>query len=136
MHKHKASIENKGDSKNYATLRHASFVLDTQGQGAHPIDTLLASLCGCMGHYVRDYMVDHKIAHNGFSIETEAWIIPDKARLADIHVLIDLKDVKLSNQQAAGLLTFLETCPVHKILKENPGVTISLTGHQAHGRGA
>lgn len=128
MNKYKASIENKGDSKHYATLRHSSFVLDTKGQGAHPIDTLLASLCGCMGHYVRDYMIDHHIIHNGFSIETEAGVIPDKARLADINVRIDLKDVKLNDQQAAGMLKFLEICPVHKILKENPGVTISLTG--------
>ena len=60
----KASIENKGNSECYATTRHSSFVLDTEGNGAHPIDTLLASLCGCMGHYVRDYMVNHQIAHN------------------------------------------------------------------------
>src|SRR5512143_27905 len=64
---YKASIENKGDSKYYVTTRHAGFVLDTEGNGANPIDTLLASLCGCIGHYVRDYLVDQQIAHSGFS---------------------------------------------------------------------
>jgi len=129
MYKYKASIENKGDSKHYATLQHSSFVIDTKKHGAHPIDTLLASLCGCMGHYVRDYMVDHHIAHNGFFIEAEAGVIPDSIRLANINVRIDLRDVKLNDQQLAEMLKFIEICPVHKILKENPGVTISLTGH-------
>jgi uncharacterized OsmC-like protein len=123
----KAFIENKGNSECYATTRHSSFVLDTKGNGAHPIDTLLASLCGYMGHYVRDYMVNHQIAHKGFSIEAEAEVIPDKARLADINVRIDMKDLKLKDQQVTEMLKFIEICPVHKILKENPGVTISLT---------
>lgn len=126
---YKAFIENKGDSKNYATTRHYSFVLDTKGEGANPIDTLLASLCGCLGHYVRDYMVNHQIAYHGFSIEAEAGAIPDKAHLAGINVHIDLKEVKLNGQHATEMVKFLDICPVHKILKENPGVTISLTGH-------
>jgi len=125
---YKASIENRGDSKYYATTRHAGFVLDTEGNGANPIDTLLASLCSCMGHYVRDYLVDQHICHTGFAIEADAGVTPDKARLAGINVRIDLKDVKLDDRQAAELLTFIEACKVHKILKENPGVAISLTG--------
>lgn len=125
---YKASIENRGDSKYYAATRHASFVLDTEGKGANPVDTLLASLCGCLGHYVRDYLVDQRITHSGFAIAAEAGVTPDKARLADIHVRIDLKDAKLDDRQAAELLQFVEACKVHGILKENPGVTISLTG--------
>lgn len=126
---YKAFIENRGDSKYYATTRHSTFVLDTDGKGANPIDTLLASLCGCMGHYVRGYLVDHQIAHNGFSIEAEAGGKPDKARLAEIKVRIDLKDVRLDDQQATEMLMFIEICKVHKILKDNPGITVSMTGH-------
>lgn len=125
---YKAFIENKGDSKHYAKTRHSAFVLDTEGKGANPIDTLLASLCSCLGHYVRDYMVVHQITHHGFSIDAEAGVTPDKASLADIKVRIDLQDVRLDEQQAAEMLEFMEICKVHKILKENPGVTISLTG--------
>ena len=124
----KASIENRGDSKYYVTARHGSFVLDTEGEGANPIDTLLASLCGCMGHYVRDYLTDRKIMHDGFAIEAEAGVTPDKARLADIKVRIDLKEVRLDDQQAAEMLKFIEKCKVHKILHENPGVTVSMKG--------
>jgi uncharacterized OsmC-like protein len=126
---YKASIENKGDSKHYATTRHSTFVLDTEGKGANPVDTLLASLCGCMGHYVRDYLVDHQLTHNGFSIEAEAGVTPDKARLADIKVRIDLKDIRLDDRQATEMLKFIEICKIHKAMKDNPGVTVSLAGH-------
>lgn len=129
---YQAFIENRGDAKYYATTRHSTFVLDTEGKGANPIDTLLASLCGCIGHYVRDYLVDQQITHHGFSIEAEAGVTPDKARLADINICIDLKDVRLDDQKATGMLKFIERCKVHKILKDDPGVTISLTGHLVH----
>lgn len=125
----KASIENRGDSKYYATTRHYGFVLDTEGNGANPVDTLLASLCGCLGHYVRDYLVGHQIAHTGFAIEAEAGVAPDKARLAGINVRINPKDARLNDRQAAEMLTFIEKCKVHNILKEYPGVTVSLIGH-------
>lgn len=126
---YKAVIENKGDSRYYATTRHSSFVLDTKGNGARPIDTLLASLCGCLGHFVTDYLVDHRITYNGFAIEAEAGVTPDKERLAQINVRIDLKDVRLDDRQAVEMLKFIEVCKVHKILKNDPGVTVSLVGH-------
>lgn len=124
-----ASIENRGDAKYFATTRYSSFVLDTEGDGANPIDTLLASLCGCMGHYVRDYLVDHRIAHIGFAIKAEAGVTRDKTHLAGINVRIDLKEVKLDDRQVTELLQFIGNCKVHKILNENPGVTIALVGH-------
>jgi len=121
----KASIENKGDSMSYATTRHSSFVLDTKGKGANPVDTLLASLCGCVGHYVRDYLVDHQITHNGFYISADAGYTPEKT-LDKIKVSIDLKAVKLNNEQEKGMFKFIENCPVHNILKQIPGVDLSL----------
>lgn len=124
----KASIENRGDSKSYATTRHAGFVLDTNGNGANPIDTLLASLCSCMGHYVRDYLADQQITHSGFSIDAEAGVTPDKASLAEIQVRINLGEVKLDERQAVEILNFVENCKVHKILKVNPGLKVSLSG--------
>lgn len=127
---YKASIENRGDSKYHATTRHSAFVLDTGGEGSNPIDTLLASLCGCIGHYVRDYMVDRQIGHSGFSIDADAGVTQNKAGLAVINVRIDLNEVKLDDRQAAEMLEFVENCKVHKILKINPGVAVSIAGHQ------
>ena len=122
----RAAIENRGDSKFHATTRGYSFVLDTEGEGAHPIDTLLASLCGCLGHYVGDYLRDRQIGHSGFTIESEAGITHDKSRLSEINVRIDLKGVTLDEQQLSEFLGFVEKCKVHKILKVSPGVSISL----------
>jgi uncharacterized OsmC-like protein len=126
---YKAKIYNKGDSKYYATTRHASLVLDTEGQAANPIDTLLASLCGCVGHYVRDYLIGNQIPHSGFAIDAEAGVTPDKASLAGINVCIDLNGTKLGGTQATEMLKFIENCKVHQILSVKPGVSISLVGH-------
>lgn len=125
---YKASVENKGDSKYYAITRHSSFVLGTDGEGANPIDALLASLCSCLGHYVRDYLTDHQITHEGFSIEAKAEATEDKARLAVISVGIDLKNTYLVSPHDSELLNFVQNCKVYKILNGNPGVLISLTG--------
>lgn len=127
---YKASIENKGDSKYYATTRHGSFVLDTEGKGANPMDTLLASLCGCIGHYVREYITDHQIKHNGFSVEAEAGLTQDNSNLAQINVCVDLKEMSLMAQQEAEILKYVEKCKINNILKKNPGVSISFKkGH-------
>jgi|SRR6185369_12494153 len=123
---YKASIENRGDSRHYANTRYADFVLDTEGKGANPVDTLLASLCGCLGHYVRDYLIEHQFSYCDFSIDSEAKVASDKSRLDKINVLINLKDVVLTDQQSGELLRSLDSCKVHKILKINPGVSISL----------
>jgi uncharacterized OsmC-like protein len=123
---YKAIIENKGDSKYYATTRHSSFMLDTEGQESNPIDALLACLCACMGHYIRDYLVDHRIPHNGFSLEAEAGVTPDKARLGRIDVHIKVKEAKLDDRQISELLKSFETCKIHKIMKEVPGLSVSL----------
>jgi len=123
---YKASIENRGDSRSYAKTRHADFVMDTDGNGANPVDTLLASLCGCLGHYVRDYLIEHQVIYEGFIINSDANVTPDKSQLDKINVHINLKDIVLTDQQSGELLNYLNNCKVNKILKINPGVAISL----------
>jgi uncharacterized OsmC-like protein len=126
---YKAKVYNKGDSKYHATTRHASLVLDTEGHGANPIDTLLASLCGCLGHYVRDYLIDQQVPHSGFSIDAEAEVTRNRASLAGIKVCIDLNETKLGATQVSEMLKFIENCKVHQILSINPGISVSLVGH-------
>jgi uncharacterized OsmC-like protein len=100
--------------------------MDTKGQGANPVDTFLASLCGCLGHYVRDFMDNEHISSDGFSIDAQADTTADKKHLAEIHVRIDLRGAKLDPGQKAGLLSFVEQCKIHHILAENPGVKMAL----------
>ena len=123
---YRASIENIGDSKYYATTNDYSFVLDTEGHGANPVDTLLASLCGCIGHYVRDYLHAREIDYRGFTVEAEAALTPDKTKLSDIDMWINVKDVALDGSRSSELLAYVERCKVHSTLKESCRVTISL----------
>lgn len=122
---YKASVENRGDSKFYASTRHSSFVLDTEGNGANPVDTLLASLCGCLGHYVRDYLAERNVGNNGFSITAEAGTTVDKALLSGIKVRVDLSGARLDKQQSAELVQHMERCKIHRVLRSGTGVEIS-----------
>jgi uncharacterized OsmC-like protein len=115
---YRASIENRGDTRYHATTKDAAFVLDTAGQGANPVDALLASLCGCVGHYVRDYLRELGIAYRSFTIDAEATATADQKKLAGITLWIDLGDTELGPQKRAGLLAFVERCKIHGTLRE------------------
>jgi uncharacterized OsmC-like protein len=125
---YRASIENRGDSKHYVTTRHATFVMDTEGQGSNPIDTLLASLCGCIGHRARDYMREQGIASLGFTVTAEADLAKDKTRLGDISLLMDMKGTQLNQQQRSELLKYVERCKIHNSLKSNSSINLFLNG--------
>lgn len=125
---YKAEIENRGNSKYHATTRDYSFVIDTEGHGANPIDTLLASLCGCIGHQMRDYMRLHQILCNGFTVKAEAELTKDKDRLSDITVYIDLKNARLDKQQRDDMLTYVQRCKIHGTLKSGCTINMILGG--------
>ncbi len=115
---YKASIENKGDTRYFATTRHAAFVMDTEGKEANPVDTLLAALCGCVGHYVRDFLRDRGIPCAGFTVAAHAAGGSDQVRLAAISLRIDLGDVRLDPAEERDLLVFIERCKVHGTLRQ------------------
>jgi uncharacterized OsmC-like protein len=125
---YKASIENHGGSKHHATTRHATFLMDTEGQAANPVDAFLASLCACLGHFVRDFLDRENLTSNGFSIEAQADVTPDKKLLAEIHVAIDVQDANLNSDQKSALLGYVEQCKIHRILVQVPGIRLTLSG--------
>lgn len=122
-----ASIENRGDSKYYATTKDYHFVMDTEGNGANPIDTLLASLCGCIGHQAREYLREQRISSHGFVVSAEAGLTNDKTRLSDISLSIDMKDTQLDSGQRAGLLKYVERCKIHNTLKAGCSIKMVLS---------
>lgn len=122
-----AMIENNGDSKYYATTKDYSFVIDSEGEGANPIDTLLASLCGCIGHQAREFMREQQIACNGFTVRAEAGLTKDKVRLSDISVFLDMKNIKLDKRQRTELLRYVERCKIHNTLKSNSRIRVCLS---------
>lgn len=114
---YRASIENHGDSRCHVTTKDCAFVIDTEGGGANPVDALLASLCGCVGHYVRQYLRDQRIASNGFTIDAEASTTPDKSRLSVVTLSMDLRDTALDSAMRAALLGYVERCKVLKVVR-------------------
>ena len=117
MTMYKASIENKGDTRYFATTRHSAFVMDTEGREANPVDTLLAALCGCLGHYVRDFLRNRGLPSAGFTVAAQAAATADQSRLDSISVQIDLGEVRLQPAEEAGLLAFIERCKVYGTLR-------------------
>lgn len=124
-----AAVENRGDSTYVATTRHGTFVMSTGGRGPNPVDTLLASLSGCIGHYVHDFLREREVANGGFAVSASATSTPDGARLAEIDVAIDVKGAVLDARQREELLRVAEHCKVHNTLKVGCEIRVGL----AHG---
>jgi uncharacterized OsmC-like protein len=120
------TIENRGDTRYHATSRGYEFVLGPEGAGANPGDTLLAGLCACVGHYVRQFLQERGIASDGFRIAAEAESTPDQSRLARIDVWIDLGGMSLPEPGRKLLLAAAERCKLHNTLKAACPVTIAL----------
>ena len=123
---YRAQIENIGGSEYYATTKDYSFVLDTEGRGANPVDAMLASLCGCIGHYVRNYLREQQIDYRFFTVESKAALAADNSKLSDIDMWIDLKDVVLDKSRGSELLAYVERCKVYCTLKGNCHITLFL----------
>ena len=127
------TIENRGDARFHAASRGYEFVLGPQGAGANPGDTLLAGLCACIGHYVRQFLQERKLASHGFVIAADAESTPDESRLASIAVWIDLKDSPLDEAGRAQLLAAAARCKIHNTLKAACPVTIAFGKRPSQG---
>jgi uncharacterized OsmC-like protein len=110
------TIENRGDARYHATSRGYGFAIGPQGAGANPGATLLAALCGCIGHYVRQFLKERGIASSGFALSVEAESTPDESRLARIDVRIDLAGTSLDEAGRKDLLAAAHRGKIHKTL--------------------
>ncbi len=115
------------------TSRGYEFVLGPQGAGANPGDTVLAGLCACIGHYVRQFLQERRLASHGFALRAEAESAADESRLASINVWIDLRDTPLDEDGRAQLLAAAARCKIHNTLKAACPVTIALGREPAQG---
>lgn len=121
-----AHIENRGDSRAFATTRHGAFLIDTEGGGSNPIDTLLASLAGCIGHQLCDYFRADKIENKGFGIKAEGQLMEDGSRLSEISLEIDLR--ALSNWRTDKVLAYVEGCKIRRTLGDRIKLDVSVIG--------
>lgn len=121
-----ASIENRGDSKYHASTGPFGFVMDTDGQGVSPVNALMASLCACLGHYVRDYLREQKVAYASFTVAAKAEAAQPGPRLGDISVVIALKGAELDAPRQSALLTSVERCIIFNTLSTNSRIVKTL----------
>jgi uncharacterized OsmC-like protein len=115
---YKATTENWGDTRFVATTRHASFVTDTEGKGANPIDTLLAALGGCMGHHVHRYFVARGQPATAFRVTAESEAQPDASRIEAISVRIEVPSIRLNAEEEAAVLDEIGRCKIYGTLRE------------------
>ncbi len=119
-----AMIDNHEDSRCYATTKDYAFVIDTEGKGANPVDTLLAGLCGCLGHWVRDYFRAEGTDNPGFTVKAEAAPAEDRQRLSRIEVEIALKGAGLDEHRRRELARHMENCILYNTLKASSPIDI------------
>lgn len=103
------------------------FIMGTKGKGMTPPDTLLASLGGCIGVYLRKYLEGYKLATGDFSITVESDLSENQpVSFKDINVFIDLKGLQINEHKQARLLEFIKNCPIHNTLETKPHIEIKL----------
>jgi uncharacterized OsmC-like protein len=103
------------------------FIIDTEGKGISPPDTLLASLASCIGVYLRKYAEGAKLNLSEFLISAEAEFAKEPPFcFKEIKVGIDLKGLQLDERRKKAILEFIKNCPVHNTLKASPHVEVKI----------
>lgn len=128
---YQASAESCGESRFIVTTRHASFVTDTQGRGANPVDTLLASLCSCMGHYVRDHLAARGTPSPAFRVSAASDAAREEPRLSAIAVRIDVGPLRLTPPERAALLAEVERCKIYRTLRQACRIEVAVVDGEA-----
>jgi uncharacterized OsmC-like protein len=128
---YRATIENRGDTRYHATARHGAFEMDTHGKASSPIDAALAGLCACVGHYVRDFLVDRGLPAGGFRVSAEAATTADRSRLGPIALRIDPGAARLDAEQERALLAVIERCPLHGTFRQACAIDAALVREDA-----
>jgi len=119
------TIDNRGDDIFHADSRGYAFTLGVKGGGANPGDALLAGLCACVSHYVRDYLRGQGADGAGFSLRAEADSTADDSRLARIAVYIRPR-APLAAAAGQELLAHAARCKIYRTLSLACPVTLEL----------
>ncbi|MFH0855952.1 MAG: OsmC family protein [Candidatus Omnitrophota bacterium] len=124
---YRVDMVNSGDYSFMVKSKDSEFVVDIKGKGMTPPDALLASLGSCIGVYLRKYAEGAKLDLAGFTISAEADFSQKRpVCFRKINVEIDLKGAQFDERRIKSMREFIENCPVHLTLKNNPEVEIKI----------
>jgi uncharacterized OsmC-like protein len=117
-----ALVENNGSQQYRATSRGYEFVMGQSG--ANPIETLLAGLCACVAHHVRDRLIERKIVFTKFAIKADAELTEDGLAIAIIGISIDVSCGALTAAQGDDLIEQSRHCPLYNTLVKGTVIEI------------
>lgn len=124
---YKVEITHNRDFVFTVKANESEFIIDAQGQGLTPLDTLLAGLGSCIGVYIRKYAQGSKLELENFKINVSAQLSSQPPfSFKQIDVQIDLKDSGIDERRQKALLEFIKHCPAHNTLKSNPVIGFEL----------
>lgn len=126
--KYKVEVKNKGGSEFYVKSEHAEFTVDSDGgKGPAPLETLLAALGSCTGHYIRNFLTKANIDYAFFTVSVDSDLVKDKGfYLKDINISIDLNGAVIDDLKKESLIEFVKNCAVHNTLKASPNISLRI----------
>ena len=126
-----ATVVNRGNHRYAATATGFAF---TMGQdAANPIDILLASLCACVAHHVRDGLVERTIAFSTLTVEAIGELTPDRTALERIAIGMKLAGASLSEAQADELIACAGQCPIYNTLAKGTVIDVAIVSNAGEG---
>jgi uncharacterized OsmC-like protein len=123
---YRAKVENWGESSFQAEIGEHGFMMDVEGRGIGPVEALLASLCACVGHHVRNFLRQKVAEPVRFTIQASADSTADGSRLGDIDLRIELEPNRLDPHLNDALLAVAGKCKIHNTLKANSTINKTL----------
>ena len=127
-----ATVVNRGNHRYAADATGFAFTMGQDAAG--PIDILLASLCACVAHHVRDGLVERAIAYSTLTVEAVGELTADRTALEHISIGMKLADASLSKVQADEVIACASRCPIHNTLAKSTGIDIAIVSKGGEGR--
>ncbi len=119
-----AVVENTGSAQFPATTKDYKFLMGAGG--ANAIDALLASLCGCVAHHIRECLMARRIAYARFAIEAEAARSADGLLLSNIAVVLKIEGCTLTQADRQELQQQSGHCPIYNTLGKALAISFSV----------
>ena len=113
---YRASVDNEGDRQYRASTKGGGFLMGEGG--VSPIDALLASLCACVAHHLRDHLAAQGGTCSRLTVTANASLAPDKLSLATIALGVEVAGRALTDRQKEDLLRQAGRCPIYNTLKD------------------
>jgi len=113
---HQTTIVSTGDRQYHASGEQLSIAMASDGQGANPVDVVLAGLGACIGHYVGLFLEREGVVHGTFEIGVQCSPAAGESHLGDIHLAIRVRGASLGAAQKEALRGFVTQCRIYATL--------------------